>query len=139
MADKRWKRVERDKCRELGGERTGPTGRDLPDCKDIPLIGLEVKSYKRLVFLTADWKQAVENAEKLGLIPVLAVKEAGRGGRDEVQLYDETLHFLGRLADVPPPESYRIVHMEALIGRMDWKDFMQLYRAAVQQLQEESA
>ena len=95
MADKAWKRVEREKCRALGGQRTGPRGFGLPDCTGIK-VALEVKHYKRFTFLTKDWEQAVENAERVGLMPVLAVKEAGRNGRDCVQLCIE-----GELIRVP--------------------------------------
>src|SRR4051812_44649844 len=86
MADKTWKRIEREKCRELGGERSGPTGRDTPDCDDRVHVALEVKSYKTFTFLTKDWEQAVNNAAKVGKPPVLAVKERGQNGRDMVQL-----------------------------------------------------
>src|SRR4051794_26911164 len=86
MADKTWKRIEREKCRELGGERSGPTGRDTPDCDDRVHVALEVKSYKTFTFLTKDWEQAVNNAAKVGKPPVLAVKERGQNPRDEVKM-----------------------------------------------------
>lgn len=126
MPDRTWKRVEREFCRELGGERRGPTGRDLPDCDDCVKVGLEIKSYKKLVFLTKDWEQAVRNAEKLGLIPVLAVREGGRNGRREVKMYKNDYFVLRDLAGLPilrPEWDGRWV-------RMLWSNFAAIYRAA---------
>jgi hypothetical protein len=131
MADKRWKRHEREKCRALGGERTGPRGFGLPDCVGLE-VALEVKSYKRFVFLTKDWEQAVENAARLGKRPVLAVREAGRGGRDCVQMFRTDWVNLSDFAGLatsalsvvrPYTESPPLV-------RLPWSEFVRLYRAA---------
>jgi len=122
MGDKTWKRVEREACRELGGERRGPTGRDLPDCDDAVKVGLEIKAYKRLVVLTKDWQQAVENAEQLGLIPVLYVREGGRNGRDVVQLY--SAHWLLLDQGIDPTG----LKVEAgPTTRISWAEFVLLY------------
>jgi len=128
VADKRWKRVEREHCRELGGERSGPTGRDLPDCIDTPGIGLEVKSYKTFTFLTKDWEQAVDNATKLGVVPALVVKETGQGGRHLVQMreFDFTRMWVwSKLRPIP-------LHQQDTgrgLVRIAWPDFVRLYRA----------
>lgn len=131
MADKTWKKVEREACRELGGDRRGPTGRDTCDCDDRVKVGLEIKSYKRLVFLTKDWEQAVRNAEKIGLIPVLYVREGGRSGRKRVQMRDRDYWGLLGLSRnehgfirIPPVITY------GDLLRMEWDDFVWLYRAA---------
>lgn len=79
MPDKAWKVWERTVARDLGGERTGPTGRDLPDVKGIWLLAPECKYQKRLAYREADWEQARENAEGVGLVPALFLKE--RGGK----------------------------------------------------------
>jgi hypothetical protein len=105
VADKPWKANERKKCAQLRGVRTGPTGRDLPDCQQangqpLPLIAPELKLYARLQFLEEDFKQAKDNATKVGRMPILGVKERGRGGRDRVV--------------------------------MDWDDFLTLYELALQ-------
>ena len=131
MADKPWKRVEREKCRELGGDRAGPTGRDTPDCVGLR-VGLEIKYVKKYTFLTSYWEQAVENAAKAGLPPVLAVKEAKRGGRDCVQLLATNWDQLRELAEAPPaarfavPPDYRIGEFV----RTPWSAFVWLYRGA---------
>lgn len=100
MPDKAWKANERSKSRELGGERRGPTGRDHSDCTPIPLIAPEFKLYKRLVFLEEDWRQAAENAAAEGRMPVLSVKEGGRGKgkRDRVELDWPDFRLLYHLA-----------------------------------------
>lgn len=136
MADKTWKRVEREKCRELGAERSGPTGRDLPDCDDASHVALEVKSYKKFVFLTEDWRQAKENAAKVGKPPALAVKERGRNGRDIVQMRESDWLFLEVLASDglivgPADETPRLLeHDNEPVVRMGWDYFVALYRAA---------
>jgi hypothetical protein len=128
MGDKTWKRVEREKCRELGGERSGPTGRDTPDCDDSVHVGLEVKSYKTFVFLTKDWEQAVDNAAKIGKPPVLAVKERGHNGRDMVQITQAYFTILADCADLGPTAWYTLVRGQFV--RLPWEDFVRLYRAA---------
>lgn len=134
MRSSRWKDIERTKCRELGGERTGPTGRDLPDCEGI-CVGLEVKRKKKFTWLTEDWRQAKRNAAKLGQPPVLAVKEHGQG-RDEVQMHSATWLMLevgavddGRhpvLSDMPVTR--HCVDGDEVM-RMPWPVFVHLYNA----------
>jgi hypothetical protein len=124
MADKPWKRVEREKCRELGGERSGPTGKDDPDCTIEVMVALEIKYVKKYTFLTEYWNQAVENAAKVGLPPVLAVREAKRGGRDCVQMYVNDYYVMLRRAD----QSAMSPSEETI--RMSWGYFVRLYRAA---------
>jgi len=85
MPDASWKRWEREASAALGGTRSGPMGTDLPDCANVPLVAPEFKYYKRLIFLEEDWKQASENAAKIGKIPILAIKERG-GKRKRVEM-----------------------------------------------------
>jgi hypothetical protein len=127
MADKPWKRVEREKCRELGGERSGPTGTDTPDCAGIH-VGLEIKYIKKYTFLTTYWEQAVENAAKAGLPPVLAVKEAKRNGRDCVQMYTRDYNTLLEQAGRERVENFYTFNTT----RMSWGYFVRLYRDAYQ-------
>ena len=131
MADRPWKRVEREKCRELGGDRAGPTGRDTPDCIGLK-VGLEIKYIKKYTFLTSYWEQAVENAAKAGLPPVLAVKEAKRGGRDCVQMRWWQLNDLWQLAsdDTIDVDGRLVSFEDGPLIRFPWTDFMRLYRAA---------
>jgi hypothetical protein len=134
LADKPWKRVEREKCRELGGERSGPTGTDTPDCAGIH-VGLEIKYVKKYTFLTTYWEQAVENAAKAGLPPVLAVKEAKRGGRDCVQMFIQDYRVLLTLAGKQPPRAG--LYLEDTI-RMSWGHFVRLYRDAYNYYEEKT-
>jgi len=101
MSDTAWKAWEREVATSLGGTRSGPTGRDLPDCIDVPLVAPEAKLYKKFVFLEADYEQAVENATKIPgeKIPFVALKERKRGGRKAVRLsWDDflKLYWLAR-------------------------------------------
>jgi hypothetical protein len=128
MADKTWKRVEREKCRALGGERSGPTGRDLPDCDGVH-VALEIKAYKKLVFLSEDWQQAVDNAAKVGLMPVLNVREGGRGGRDIVQMTDAGFMQLWVESGLPPIRPADVSAQRNGFIRIHWDDFVRLYRA----------
>lgn len=120
-------------CRELGGERTGPTGRDLPDCEGTPFIGLEIKAYKKFVFLTEDWEQAVRNAEKLGVAPVLLVREGGRGGRRQVQL-KETDYISMWTPSGLRPKRLHMHDVERGLVRLDWADFVHVYRAFLEEV-----
>lgn len=127
MVSSNWKRVELEVCRELGGERTGPTGRDLPDCIGTPGLGLEIKAYKRFVFLTADWEQAVRNAERLGAIPALLVRQSGRGGRRRVQMRLADFNEMAAVSPLHPrPES--VIEFTHELVRLDWSDFVPFYR-----------
>lgn len=107
MADKPWKAWEREAAKALGGTRTGPLGRDVPDVSDVPLIAPECKLYERFIFLEADMEQARTNAKNIpgDKMPVLLIKEKKRGGRKAV--------------------------------RMDWEDFLRLYRLAITSLPDE--
>ena len=129
MADATWKRVEREKCRELGGERSGPTGRDTCDCADPVRVGLEIKSYKTFTFLTKDWEQAVENAAKVGKIPVLAVKERGRNGRDRVQMRLADFNLFAAAVGGAQMRPASVVEFTHDLIRLDWPDFVRLYHA----------
>ena len=108
MADKPWKVWEREVATSLGGTRTGPQGRDLPDCINAPLVAPEAKLYEKFIFLEADMEQARINARNIPgeplldgafKLPVVALKEKKRGGRKAV--------------------------------RMDWEDFLILYHLAL--------
>lgn len=81
MADKGWKKWEREGANALGGTRTGPRGEDLPDSLDVWLLAPEFKYYKKIIWTEADWNQAVQNAARIGKIPIVAVKERDTGRR----------------------------------------------------------
>lgn len=135
-----WKKVELAHCRELGGERTGPRGYGLPDCVGTPGIALEIKAYKRFVFLTEDWNQAVENAQTGRMaMPVLLVREGGRGGRKQVQMREQDFLTLWTPSGLRPIRLHQ-QDVERGLVRFDWSDFVRLYttyRAALEG-QEES-
>lgn len=101
MADKPWKAWEREVAKALGGTRTGPRGKDLPDVIDVPLVAPEVKLYEKFIFLEADMEQARNNAKNIpgNKIPLVVMKEKKRGGRKAV--------------------------------RMDWEDFLRIYKLAI--------
>jgi len=87
VPDKAWKVWEREASGALGGTRSGPTGTDTPDCINVPLVAPEFKYYKKFVWMEKDWEQATENAQAYPTkFPILAIKEAGRGGRKRVQM-----------------------------------------------------
>lgn len=77
MSDKRWKQIEREYCRGLGAERTGPTGRDDCDCEyegTLP-FGVEIKHGTAAPInktLQGHMEQCVQNAGKHeGALPLL--------------------------------------------------------------------
>lgn len=75
MADKAWKAWEREVAKDHGGTRTGPTGRDTPDVTGVALIAPECKYQGKLLFKETDMEQARDNAAKVGLMPVVFLKE----------------------------------------------------------------
>jgi hypothetical protein len=87
-----------------------------------------IKAYKKFVFLTADWQQAVENAEKLGVIPALLVREGGRGGRRHVQMRERDFGTFFGPSGLRP---FRLIVQDVERGliRMEWADFARMYRA----------
>lgn len=94
--DKPWKAWERKVAKDLGGTRTGPRGKDLPDAIDVELVAPEAKLYQRFIFLEADMEQARANAQNIpgDKIPVLFLKEKTRGGRIAVRMdYDGFLRL----------------------------------------------
>ena len=94
MADKAWKAWEREVARDLGGERTGPTGFDLPDVKGVPLIAPECKYMGRMSLRDVDRQQARENAIKVGRMPVRFLKEKGTGRKEVVIEYDDFIAII---------------------------------------------
>lgn len=51
----RWKGVELEICRRLGGERTGPVGKDGPDCTGIEHLGVQIKHGKQIPKTIQKW------------------------------------------------------------------------------------
>jgi hypothetical protein len=44
----RWKAIELKICRLFGGERSGPVGKDGPDCRDTGIFAIQVKHGKQI-------------------------------------------------------------------------------------------
>lgn len=86
MADKGWKKWEREVAADLGGQRTGPQGKNLPDVSGIE-IAPECKYYSALMLRTRDLDQAKFNAkEKPWVIPMKA--KGDRKGAIAILPYD---------------------------------------------------
>jgi len=77
MSNKTWKAVELKICRMLGGDRTGPTGRDTSDCVH-PWLGVEIKTRKRVPGYIRDWvEQAKSNIKLPGRLPIVVWHQTG--------------------------------------------------------------
>ena len=75
MPDKTWKAIERDVCRYFGSERTGPVGREGPDC-DHKQLAIQVKHRENLPKWLLDMvEQTAEQAG--GRFPVLVLHPYG--------------------------------------------------------------
>lgn len=98
MPDKAWKQWERDVAADLGGTRTGPTGRDDPDVL-VPILAPECKYQAVLAYRERDMQQARENASRVGKIPALFLKERGGKRRRVVFDYEDFLQFWALLND----------------------------------------
>ena len=73
MADKDWKRWEREVAQDLGGYR-GPKAGDHSDVKGLPDVAPECKLQGRLSFKTEDIEQAIRNAAAVGKQWIVAYK-----------------------------------------------------------------
>jgi hypothetical protein len=83
---------ERQVANDLGGVRTGPTGLNDPDIKDLPIpFAVECKYRQRLSIQNADLKQAHLNAR--GLPWGVFIREARSGRRFVVLPYSVFLDF----------------------------------------------
>jgi hypothetical protein len=73
-----WKDLERRVCRRWGGERTGPVGRDGPDCVGTP-VAIQVKRTSRTTGgIMGSWvQQAKLDARRAGKPWVLVVGTPG--------------------------------------------------------------
>lgn len=92
MASNQWKVFEREVARDLGGERTGPTGKDSPDVINLPIpFAPECKYMQRLSLKTDHLRQAKANAK--GQDWGLFIREAKSGRRVVVLEYKTFLKF----------------------------------------------
>lgn len=73
-----WKELELRVCRAWGGERSGPVGRDGPDCTNVP-VAIQVKRTSRATGgVQGSWiRQARKDGRKLKQPWVLVVAEHG--------------------------------------------------------------
>ena len=84
MADRAWKRVEREVARILSGTRIPVTGRHGPggDPGDVALPGYYVEVRRReRVELWSWWNLTMAEAAGRGVRPLMVVKQAVRGGQ----------------------------------------------------------
>ena len=88
------KNWEREVAKDLGGNRTGPTGKNSVDV-DYPHVGIECKYQSKLSLRSDDLAQARKNAADAGYTNwALLLKR--RGGRDKLAVieYDYLLELL---------------------------------------------
>jgi len=80
-----WKKCESWWAKLHGEERSGPTGRDLPDVTNNRCpIGIEVKLQNRRTLRSEDIEQADTNARKLGLPWMLVLHEKNHNHADDL-------------------------------------------------------
>ena len=94
MADKSWKKFERDVAKKMGGERIGPSGTDTNDVSH-DSFAIECKYRKSIPKLLTD---GLKQADKLDLrTPVLFIKEKGKdASRDMVCMWaDDFYNWFG--------------------------------------------
>lgn len=75
MADKAWKRWEREVAADFGGKRTGPTGQGLPDVSGTP-IAFECKYRGKFSIKRTDVEQAIRNAKNRPWAVCLRIKRS---------------------------------------------------------------
>ena len=107
--DKTWKSIERAVCRYLGSERTGPVGKEGPDC-DHEHLAIQVKHRENLPnWLLGMVEQTEEQAG--GRFPVLVLHPYGAAVEDSLvilkldkfkQLWYDTRMYNSGAAEVLP-------------------------------------
>ena len=75
MPDRTWKAIERAVCRYFDCERTGPVGKEGPDC-DHERLAIQVKHRENLPNWLLDMVQQTE-AQAGGRLPVLVLHPYG--------------------------------------------------------------
>lgn len=104
MGHDAWKKDERKVCRLAGADRTGPTGREGPDCDQRAPWAIQVKRSSRGPALTTSWvRQSAEDALLDGR-PWLLVNVVPRVGKQSLMLatcIGETLARYASVADFP--------------------------------------
>lgn len=73
----RWKAVELAICKLFGGSRSGPVGKDGPDCKDTGMFAVQVKHGKQIPKrIQAFMCQTIADSPE-GMIPTLVMHAYG--------------------------------------------------------------
>lgn len=75
-----FKAWEREVAKDLGGERTGPTGKETYDV-EIPVFAPECKFTQKLQIRKEWLQQARDNAKEKNKVPLLCLREANTGER----------------------------------------------------------
>ena len=74
----RWKALELEICRIFGGSRSGPQGKEGPDCKGTAPFAVQVKHGLKIPkWLIKDMKQTIGDASP-GDLPVLVLHPKGK-------------------------------------------------------------
>jgi hypothetical protein len=82
MPPKTWKKIELAICRIFGGQRSGPVGKDGPDCRDTFPFAVQVKHRSCPKWLVAAMEQSVGDLPSDLWMPVVALHEKGTSIED---------------------------------------------------------
>jgi hypothetical protein len=81
MPPKTWKKIELALCRIFGGRRSGPEGKQGPDCKDTYPYAIQCKHRPVPKWLNSAMRQTVRDTPD-GWIPTLLLHDKGTNIED---------------------------------------------------------
>ena len=97
MPPSTWKKIELAICRRFGGSRTGPVGKDGPDCVGTAPFAIQVKHRKVPQWLLDAMTQAVLDSP-ITCLPTLVLHPKGHSIDDSlviIKLSDFEEYYLG--------------------------------------------
>lgn len=97
MPPKTWKAIELAICRRFGGRRTGPVGKDGPDCVGTKPFAVQVKHRKVPQWLLDAMTQAILDSP-ITWLPTLVLHPKGKSIDDSlviIKLSDFEEYYLG--------------------------------------------
>lgn len=115
-ASRTWKKMEQWWAELHGEERSGPTGRDLPDTTNNNWpVGIECKLQTKRTLRTKDMEQAAENAAKCGLPWMLVLHEKGSEYLDDLVVMPAST-YVGIITNTIHPKAGLGAHAYTIAG-----------------------
>jgi len=84
---KTWKTVELHICRMFGGKRSGPVGKDGPDCECTGDFAVQIKHGEQIPATIQKWMAQTERDAPKGSLPTLVMHAYGKSIGDSLVVF----------------------------------------------------